>query len=226
MSRAAPVLVPALPVLALLVWWSFDNGGYQPSQWLPGAVLATLLAGVVAATRHGKLRPLTTPLRLALGGLWAYTAWSYLSISWASAPGLALQGSHRTLLFAAVATVCALLPWTARLVRSAAVAMVLGTLVAAIVTLVKLHGDSGADGLFLDARLTYPTGYFNATAAFFTMGGVSAIVLASRRDLWFGLRPLLLATATLCEGLTLMTQSRGWLFTLPIVVVLVLALVP
>jgi O-antigen ligase/polysaccharide polymerase Wzy-like membrane protein len=223
---AAPVFVPALPLLALLTWWTIDEGGYDATKWLPGTVLAVALLGLVVALRPRPSPPVPRPLRIALLGLGGLVAFSYLSIAWAGQPGAALQGSHRVLLYAAMTAIVALLPWTPGAVKGAVGALVGAAGIAAVVTLAKLHGASGTAGLFLDAQLTFPTGYHNATAALFTLAALPAVVLASRRDTPLPARPALLAVATLCESLALMTESRGWLFTLPIVLLAAIVIVP
>jgi hypothetical protein len=58
------------------------------------------------------------------------------------------------------------------------------------------------------------------------MGALPSIVLASRRELPAPLRGLLLAFATAELQLALTVQSRGWLFTLPLVAIATIALVP
>src|SRR4051794_12958184 len=182
-------------------------------------MLSVAILGLVLAIRPRAAR-LSRPLAIALGALAAYVAFSYLSILWADQPGAALQGSHRTLLYASLAATCALLPWTPALARAAVGVLAGAGAVAAIVTLTKLHGATGTGGLFLDARLSYPLDYHNATAALFTMVALPAIALASRREVHPLARGLLLGSATLCQCLALMTVSRGWLFTLPIVLLI------
>ncbi len=226
--RAAPltVFVPMAPILALLTWWTVDGGGYDATKWLPGTVVAVALLALVLVLRPRDAPGLPRPLALALAGLGGLVAFSYLSIAWADAPGAALQGSHRVLLYAAIAATSALLPWTAGTVTVAVGWLVGAAGLAAAVALIKLHGATSTVGLFVDARMSFPTGYQNATAALFTMAGVPAVMLASRRELPLLLRPALLAIATACECLALTSVSRGWLFTLPIVVLVTIVIVP
>jgi len=94
------------------------------------------------------------------------------------------------------------------------------------VTLLRASGAEDPLRFLLDARLSAPVGYQNAAAALWTMAALPALVLASRRDTALALRPLLLAAAGLLLGLAVLAQSRGWLFTLPVVGIAVLSLVP
>jgi hypothetical protein len=84
--------------------------------------------------------------------------------------------------------------------------------------MVRLASDDRVTNLVIEGRLSAPTGYFNATAALFTIGALVQTGLATRRELPGLVRGLLLAFA--CGGLqlALIVQSRGWLFTLPLVV--------
>ncbi len=207
-------LAGAAPILALLIWWITAAGGYAPTVWMPGAVaLAGLLALLIAG------RSVTIPSRAAggaLAALAAYTVWSFASVAWAAAPGPALEGSQRTLLYAVAFAVCVVLPWTPRAARTAVAAFVMLATVAATVTLLRATTADGAADLFFTARLSAPLGYFNATAALATMAALPALVLAGRREVAPWLRPLLLAAAVLLLGVAILTQSRGWLFTLPL----------
>ena len=95
-------LIEALPgfvAVGVLVWWSTDQGGYFQKTFYPGTVL---VLGVLVATAIGapaSFRGLPRMALVALGALAAFTAWSFLSISWADAPGPAWDAANRTLLY-------------------------------------------------------------------------------------------------------------------------------
>ncbi len=71
-----------------------------------------------------------------------------------------------------------------------------------------------------------PTGYINSTAALFTMDALVCIVLASRRRLAGPVRGLLVAFAAVSLQLATIVESRGWLFTLPIIALVAIVVVP
>ena len=96
----------------------------------------------------------------------------------------------------------------------------------AAVLLLHLAIAGNVAPLFVGGRLAAPTGYINATAALMMMGALPSIVLASRRELPAPLRGLLLAFATAELQLALSVQSRGWLFTLPLIAIAAIVLVP
>jgi O-Antigen ligase len=219
------VLVPALLVVALLVYWAAHGGGYATSTWEPSA-LAVLGLSVATAIGLGPSRTrLSRPAALALGALAAYVAWSYLSIAWAASPADALDGSNRALLFLLLFGLFALLPWRVWTALTALSAYALGIGALALVTLVRI-GSGAVAGMFTDGRLTSPLGYVNGSAALFMTGAIVAVALASRRELPVAVRPPLLALGTACCQAAVLCESRGWLFSLPIVLVLAIALMP
>jgi tetratricopeptide (TPR) repeat protein len=220
------VLVPAVAVVALFLFWAADEGGYLPTTWAPSAlVVLGLLAACAIGLGRQRLR-LTRPAAVALVTLAGYTAWSYLSIAWADSPGDALWGSDRTLLYLLLFALFALLPWREWTARTALLLFAAGIGTVAVVTLVRL-GDAGAvAGMFSDGRLTSPVGYVNGAAALFTTGALTLIALASRRKQPWWLRGALLALATAGLDAAVLSESRGWLFSLPLVALATLLLVP
>src|SRR5579875_1006989 len=95
----------------LMIFWAVDDGGSDPGTWYWGALLAlATLAGLLSLTR-GALGALPRPLKVALALFLLYVGWSYLSMSWASYAGLALEGSNRALLYLLMFAVMAVLPW-------------------------------------------------------------------------------------------------------------------
>jgi hypothetical protein len=219
-----PALIPGLSVVGLMLVWAVHDGGYDAETWYWGALASLgLLAASVVALR-GRLRLGRGPAT-ALGLVAAYVAWCYLSISWAQSPGDAFQGANQALLYLLVFTVMVLLPWTPKAALMALVVYVVGVGVIGIVLLLRLAAADHVASLVIEGRLAAPTGYFNSTAALFTIGALAAIGLATRRELPGPLRGLMLAFA--CSGLqlALIVQSRGWLFTLPLVALVAIVLV-
>ncbi|HMJ02078.1 MAG TPA: hypothetical protein VK506_04000, partial [Conexibacter sp.] len=220
------VLVPALAVVGLLVYWAADGGGYDTTAWAPSALLVLgLLVATVVGLGLDRLR-LARPLALALGLLAAYVAFSYLSILWAPAPGEALEGSNRSLLFLLLFALFALLPWRTWTALTTLSTFALGIGAIAVVTFVRLGDAAEVPGMFTDGRLNAPLGYVNGSAALLLVGTMLAIALAARRELPILLRGPLLALAAAALQLSVLCESRGWLFALPVVLVLTFALIP
>lgn len=210
-------------VLALMVIWAEHDGGYDADTWYWGALVVLALLG--GALLSGRARIPSGPARWALVAFSAYTAWSYISIGWAGVPGWALTGSNRTLLYLLLFTLMACLPWSVESAVSALVVFAVGIGVLGIVVLLRLTTGSGLDRLVIDGRLAAPTGYFNSSVALFMMDALLGVTLASRRELPGPLRGALLACACASLQLCVMGQSRGWLFTLPLVLIISLGLV-
>lgn len=226
-SRLGPHLaaaVPGLIAVGLFILWGEHNGGYDNDTWYWGALLCVALVTVGVLGAHRRPR-ITRSARLSLIFLSAYVAWSYLSMTWAAAPGIALEGSNRALLYLLIYALMLLLPWR----RGGALAALtlwavgIGVLAVALVVRLAAHDDVGA--LLVGGRLAAPTGYFNSTAALFTMGLLVSVGLATQRRIPGLLRGLLLALGCADLQLAVIVQSRGWLFTLPAVAILCVAVV-
>lgn len=219
-------LLAGAPALLILVWWTVREGGYFERSWMPGAVLILLVGATSAIAQRADIALPSRAARVAVAAFVAYVLWSFASILWADSPGDALEGSQRALLYLACFAVFALLPWTPRTVLVALLCFIAAMTVIGGVTVVRLLGDTPLEDLFIDARLRAPVGYHNAAAALWTMAAVPALALSARREVRAELRPLLLASATMLLGLAVLGQSRGWLYTLPLVLLAALVLSP
>jgi hypothetical protein len=214
--------IPAIVVIALIVLWSEHDGGFDEDTWYWGALalLVIVAAGLLGA--FGRVRALSRPVKIALAGFVVYTLWSYASIAWARYPGAALSGSNKTLLYLLLFCSLALMRWTPRRLLWALVAYALGIGAIALLMLVQMAIGKGDGTFFVEARLNSPTGYFNSSAALFMMLALVSVGLSVRRELPALLRGLLLALSLAGLELALLAESRGWLFTLPVVLVLAL----
>lgn len=201
----------------LMIFWAVDDGGTDPQTWYWGALLLLACTAVMLVVTRRALLELSRPLKLALAGLALYTAWSYLSMTWAVYPGLALQGSNRTLSYLLIFSLMAILPWRARTALVALIIYASGVGTIAVALLFRFTLGTHISELFSEGKLVSPTGYFNSSAALFTIGALVAVALAARRDLPAPLRGLLSAFAAADVMLAVAVQSRGWLFTLPLV---------
>jgi hypothetical protein len=215
--------IPGLLVVGLMVLWGEHDGGYFGTTWYWGALVVLALLGASASLGH--LRRPTRPVKIALLAFGAYVIWSYASMLWAQDPGLALEGSNRALLYLLLFALFALLPWTTPTALAALLVFAAGIGAIAILVLFRFAAGSDLPAMILGGRLIAPTGYFNSSVALFTMGALVAVALAARRELPWYLRGLLLAMAAGDLQLALIGQSRGWLITLPLVLIVGLVLV-
>jgi O-antigen ligase len=230
----ALALLPAGVTLVVLLYWVFNQGGYESRPSLGGAyrpdgwyIGALAMVGLWCAVAIGLRRiRLSRRAAIACAALLAYTAWSFLSVLWAHDQGTAFLGSVRALVYCAAFATFALLPWNQRSLRIALGALVAAVGAAAVAIAVKVAFVHDPSGLYLDARLVYPLGYYNADAALLTCAAFVAVALAAQRSTPAPLRVGALVVAAACLQLAVLSQSRGWLFTLPVILVFALLLVP
>lgn len=226
LRSVAPVtlrLAPGLLVVGLFVLWAEHDGGYDNDTWYWGALLTLALLTATLLGASGRIH-LTRAEKVSVGLFSLYVAWSYASMAWAAAPGVALQGSNRALLYVLVFVLMLVLPWSPVGARLGLLGWAVGVGGLAVWLLVRLASSHDIQSLTSGGRLASPTGYNNATAALFTMGLLVSIGLATQRRLPGVVRGLLLGLACAELQVALLVQSRGWLFTLPIIAVLVILL--
>ena len=222
--RALPALLGGLPAVVLVLAWTLDDGGYDPTAWYPGTLLLGGLLAVALVALGNRRRRLTLPVKIALGALAAYTAWSYLSIAWADVDGEAFDGANRTLLYLMAFALFAVLPWETRGAFVVLVTYALGVALIGAISLGRTISAEDPTPYFVDARLAEPLGYQNANAALWAIGMFVCLLLAARRQTPLILRAALLGSAGFMAELGLLTQSRGWLYALPLAWLLALAL--
>ncbi len=223
--RQTPTAIPALVAVGGMVVWATDQAGYPLTHWSPGGLVALALLGIAAIAVPLRFAEVPGAVRVAVLCLAAYVALSYLSILWAGVPGDAWEGANRSLLYLLVFMLFAL--WRQ---QGASALLLLGTWTVAMIALAAfaaLHVDHGSiSSLLPDGRLVYPTGYPNANAAQWLMAFWPALLLARSKQVWWWLRGVLAGGAVLLAAVALLSQSRGSLFAMPLMVVLVFALLP
>ncbi len=227
-------LVPASIAIAVIVAWAATGGGYEsqpalgagyePDPWYLGSMM---LVGLLCATALGVGRVrLSRWTKIACATFGLYVVWSFLSVTWAHDQGAAFLGSVRALVYLAAFLTFAILPWRDWSVKVALGMLVAGLGALALLTTIRIAALANPTALFLNARLSYPLGYYNADAAMFMMTAITTVALCSRRSVQPVLRVAGITLAALCLQLAVLGQSRGWLFTAAIVLLLALLLVP
>ena len=222
---AGPVAIPCLVVIVVVVVWAATEAGQPPMDWYPGGLVILGLLVLAATTLPLRISEVPRPVLIAAACLLAFTLWSFLSITWADAKGSAWDGANRTLLYLVVFVLFGLWRQRAWAATTVMVVWILALAVIAAVVLVGISGDGGTE-MFSGARLRDPTGYANATAALFLMPAWPALVLAGRRELGWVLRSLMAGAATLLGGVALIALSRGSVYSTPLMLIVVFALVP
>jgi hypothetical protein len=195
---------PAGAVAALLIIACAFDGGFALRYWALIAILALTI--LISTQIAGGIQLDRGPLSIAVGLVWAFTAWTLLSALWADSPARAWEGAALTMLYAAVITV----PLALRGRRQAlwvGQAIFFGVGGVAVITLIALIAN-GAD-LFGGGRLEDPLGYRNATATLFAFAFWPLIGIAAERGRVTPVRAVSFAVAVLSLGLAFITQSRG-----------------
>jgi O-antigen ligase len=237
-TKAVPVALPALMgVAVLLVMVSLGesssggrsflrNAGFTTLTWYPAALFLLALLVLLAYVFPIRLRDVPRPVLVAAGLLAAFTVWSFLSILWADAQGEAWDGANRTLLYLILFCLFALWPQREGTATVVLAAWTLAMTVFGAVVLLRLGAGASEAQAFLGRRLGDPAGYPNAAAATFFMPVWPALVLAARSEIAWWLRGLLAGSAVLLCDVVLLTQSRGAVYSLAIMLVLLFVLVP
>ncbi|HEY1457758.1 MAG TPA: O-antigen ligase family protein [Solirubrobacteraceae bacterium] len=225
--RESPAVLPALAAVALFVVWAGDQAGYPLTHWAPGGLIVLAALAIALANIPVNLSLVPVPVRVALACLAGYTALSYCSILWAKVPADAWEGSNRTLLYLLV--FCLFSLWRGR-GRSAALLLGAWTLgLIALAVFVAVHIDSASGGLresLPGGRLSYPSGYPNANAAQWLMAFWPALFLARSERLPWALRGFFGAGAVVLCDLALLSQSRGSVYAMAVMLVLVFVSIP
>jgi O-antigen ligase len=220
----SPSFFPLLVAMGVFLYLAGDEGGFDTTTFLPAmlGLLGVLLASLYAL-------PTPRPPRsvwIAVGLLAAYAAWSYLSIAWAPEKGLAWDGANRTVLYAVVLALFALWPLRGGPAMLLIGLYGLGVAAIGLWELLIAQGAHQSIQYLYEGRFSEPVGYVNANVELWFSAFWPCIALAARREVPVVLRGLALGGAGLLGCLSVMGQSRGWLFLLPLGVLLFVALVP
>ena len=186
---------------------AFDSGGYFPTAWSWGALVA--LTVVAAALVLGEpVRPSSLALA-SLGGLAGFAAWTWLALLWSNDRSATVLEGQRALLYVAVLAALVLL------VRRSTVPLVLAaTLVAIFLAtgyglLTRLFPERlGVFDPIAAYRLEEPLTYWNALGIFAAMGALLALGFAARAPSLVG-RALAGATLPVFFAAIYFTFSRG-----------------
>jgi hypothetical protein len=212
--------LPTLAVCLCCVWLAIVDGGFYVRTWSAAVVaLAALVVVVTLAGWHVRVRP-TRPAQVALAALVGFTTWSFASALWAASPGDAVDGAMIAALYLAAFSIPVLWPCSPGGCVTLLRAIALGLAALGAVAVVRVASGSGD---LVYARLAWPTGYPNATAAMDALGAWLALTLATRPGSRV-LRGLSFGAAVWLGGLVVLTQSRGAVFTAPLAAVVLVLL--
>ena len=225
--RLGPNGQSVLAVGAIAVWWywSWTGGGVDPGSWGGGGIVLVLLLAVALAAA----RPLRTGSRarlVALTALLLFCAWNFASIAWADTRGDAWSGSDQTLLYACGFALFVLWRWRPHATLVLPAVYALGVTAIGARTLAAAATGGNPLAYLQDGRILPPIGYVNANVALWMTAFWAAVFVGSVREVPVVVRAVLAAAATILLDLSVLGQSRGWFFLLPVFVVISLLLAP
>lgn len=218
--------LPLALVLALAGVMVVREGGFAPTVWYP---VALAVLGICIAILLGGGRVIGRPPRgvlLAVVTLALFICWSFATTAWATDADAAFEGSNRDLLYALVFGLLALWPARSRSVWPVVLGAVAVFSIEGVVTVEQAVHSAQISNFLIGTRLSEPLGYPNATAALYMLGAWLMLGFASRPWLPAPARGLAFGLAGLDLSLNLLTESRGSVFTLPLVAIVYLVLVP
>jgi hypothetical protein len=223
---AALQALPLGIVLGIVAFMIEREGGFALTVWSP---IALLVLGVVATTVFSAGHVFATAPRTVVGAvacLAAFGIWSFLTIVWAGVRGDAWDGSNRTVLYVLVFALVASWPASARAVWPLLLSAGLLVAIEGLVTIEQTIHAADPTQFLIGSRLSEPLGYPSATAALFMTMGWLMIGLASRTWIPIPARGLAFGLAMFFAVLNLLGESRGSVFTLPLVAAVYFIFVP
>src|SRR3954469_24284617 len=152
--RAVFAVAPVAVALVLLSIAVLSNGAFALRQWGPIAFFGLV---TLAFAPRNRLRGAALAM---VAATWGFALWSLLSVTWADAPGRAVEGAGRNLLYAALVS----LPLVTLPDRRSGVRMAWTVTAGLAAVVILTFGSTLNDGAgqFLAGRLNDPVGYRNA----------------------------------------------------------------
>ena len=228
--RAVLTEAPALPSqllgVAVLLVMVASEAGYGDTNWPPAALLMLGLLAVTGVVVGLPRRPGALQLAgLALFG--GYAAWSFLSITWAGVTADAWEaGNTDERLSRRGRALPALAGRRARRASCFSRSSRWGWRRSASSSCCGPTPPRRPAAFFIDVRFAEPAGYINANVAMWTVGLFGCAATAAFPRTHPALRGAALGGATLLAGLALLGQSRGWVFALPLALLVLLVISP
>ena len=183
--RAALIRYPALPLAVVavvtLLWFAASNGGYDGTTWYPGTLIFLALFVMAVITLPAPGAP--NSVWIAVIALFAYAAWSYLSIGWADQKGDAWDGANRSLLYALAFALFALWRPRGRIAVALLIAYSVGVAGVGLIELLRASGAAHPADFFIEGRFASPAGYMNANVALWFSALWPCVALGARREL-------------------------------------------
>ncbi len=217
--RAAGYVAPFV-VVTLSFVWSWQDGGYASTTWYAGGLIVggllivQLVGGAVSLGRSAATA--------ACAFLACFGGFQLLSIVWADAKGDAWDAANRTFVYTFAFVLFVGWRATPRAKQMLILFFAFGMAVIGVATLL-----SAADHLtssFESDRLSAPTGYANASAALFLIPFWAVVAIGGTPRLAAPLRVFAVGIAATLAAVSFVPESRGALYSFPIVSVILVLL--
>jgi hypothetical protein len=217
---------PAFVVIGLALVLAAQDGGFATTTWYPATIFLLALAAIAVAVEPQVRTSWTRSFTVAVVAFGLFALWSYASIAWAGVRADAWDGANRTLLYWLAFLVVGLVPWSRRAASHAVMTIVAGIGAIAVATLVLTALRADPEQLFLERRLSEPTGYANATAALWLIAFWPAVHFATSAGRGVVVRGAALGVACLLLEMSVLSQSRGAVAAFAVTAVVYLVLTP
>ena len=219
--------VPLAVILALGVVLATIEGGFADSHRYAASLFVLAVFVVLVATRGvSAIRTGSRPLKVAVGALLGFLVWSYLSIIWSDAQAVAFSGANRTALYVLVFLIMVLSRVSVQVASHILLVFVMAVAVLTVTTSIQLTRALDPLEFVIGNRLSAPIGYPNGTAVLLMIAAWTAFGLATRAWLNVVARSVAFGATGALGLLALLSQSRGSVFTTPLVALTFLLLVP
>ena len=197
---------------ALVVYFSFDSGGYFPSSPAFACILLLVVLVLRVTLVDEPFIAFSRPLALAIGALGLFALWELLSAVWSDAPARALTDFDRTFAYLLLVVLTGSVARTASRLRWTAAALTLGVVVVAVASLAtRLAPDHFPTKIpsIGPGALSYPLTYSNALGTLCVLGGILALYFATSARQSRGMRALGAAVLPALSTTVYLTGSRG-----------------
>lgn len=197
---------------ALVVYFSFNSGGYFPGTPAVAAILLVVALVLRLTLVEQPFGAFSMPLAVAAGTLGLLSLWILLSIAWSHAPGRGLLEFDRAFMYLLALVISGSVARTASRMRWLAGGLAAGVLVVAIAALAtRLAPDHFPTSLPVigESNLAYPLTYSNALGILCVLGAIICLYFATSVNRPLAVRALGSAALPILAATVYLTLSRG-----------------
>lgn len=211
LAQAFDAVLLALPG-ALIVYLSFNSGGYFPDSVAVATILLIVLLVARLTVVDAPTAGFSAPLAVAAGALGLFAVWVLASAAWSDAPTRALVEFDRAFFYLLLLVLCGVAPRTSSRLRWMAASITAGVVIVAIGALAtRLAPDHFHITLPVlnENNLNYPLTYSNALGMLCVLGTILALYFATSVRLPRGVRVAASAAVPILATTVYLTLSRG-----------------